>query len=122
MAVFTYTADYYGHSFKSGSTWTFHFTRKAGTPAVPVDITGLTSRVMFRASGVDGPVIATLGNSDITNGGALGTIALTLSATQTALFSPGVWHYLDIEMTAPGGYVWQSPTMRFKPEQEVTRP
>lgn len=121
MAVFTYTADYYGHSFKVGSTWTFHFTRKAGTPAVPVDITGLTSRVMFRADGVDGPVVLTITNDAITNGGATGIILFTLSATQTAALTPGKWHYLDIEMTAPGGHVWQSPTMRFKPEQEITR-
>lgn len=121
MAIFTYTADYYGHSFKVGSTWTFHFTRKAGTPAVPVDITGLISRVMMREGGVDGPVVVTVSNDAITNGGATGGILFTLSATQTAALTPGKWYYFDVEMTAPGGHVWQSPTMRFKPEQEVTR-
>lgn len=121
MAVFTYTADYYGHSFKVGSTWTFHFNRKAGTPAVPVDITGLISRIMFRADGLESPVALTLTNDAITNGGATGIILFTLSATQTATLVPNKWHYFDIEMTAPGGHVWQSPTMRFKTEQESTR-
>jgi hypothetical protein len=121
MAIFTCNKDYYGHSFKVGSTWTFHFTRKAGTPAVAVDITGLTSRVMFREGGVDGTVVLTIENTDITNGGATGELSFTLTATQTALLTPGNWYYFDIEMTAVGGNVWQSPTMRFKPEQEVTR-
>lgn len=121
MALFTYTKDYYGHSFKVGSTWTFHLTRKAGSPAVAVDITGLTSRIMIRADSVDGAVVLTIANDAITNGGETGELSFTLSATQTAALTPGKWYYFDVEMTAVNGHVWQSPTMRFKPEQEVTR-
>lgn len=121
MAIFTCNKDYYGHSFKVGSTWTFQFTRKAGNPAVAVDITGLTSRVMFRKDGVDGTVVLTIADADIANGGGTGELSFALSAAQTAGLTPGRWHYFDIEMTAVSGNVWQSPTMRFKPEQEVTR-
>lgn len=122
MAVFTLTKDFYGHSFKLGSTWTFQFTRKAGLTSELVNVTGLTSRVMFRVNGVDGEVALTVANADVTNGGAAGTVAFELTPEQTALFLPGTWYYFDIEMTAVNGHVWQSPTMRFKTEQEVTRP
>lgn len=121
MSVFTLTKDYYGHGFKVGSTWTFHYTRKAGDPAVAVDITGLTSRVMFRAGSVDGEVVKTVENADITNGADAGTLEFVISAIDSVLFTPGAYYYLDIEMTSGSGYVWQSPTMRFKTEQEVTR-
>lgn len=121
MAVFTLTKDLYGHSFKLGSTWTFQFTRKAGLTPDLVDVTGLTTRVMFREGSVDGTVVLTVENANITNGGAAGTVAFELTPEQTALFLPGTWCYFDIEMTAVNGSVWQSPTMRFKTEQEVTR-
>lgn len=122
MAVFTLTQDFYGHSFKLGSTWAFQFTRKAGLSPALVDVTGLTSRVMFRPGGVDQPVALTISDADITNGGVAGTVGFTLTPTQTALLLPAIWYYFDIEMTAVGGAVWQSPTMRFRTEQEVTRP
>ena len=114
--------DYYGHGFKIGSTWTFRFTRKAGDPAVAVDITGLTSRVMFRETSVDGNIVVTVANASITNGGVTGEISFSLTAAQTATFAAGIWHFFDIEMTAVGGNIWQSPTFKFKTEQEVTRP
>lgn len=120
MAFFTLTKDRYGHSFKCGSTWSFLITRKAGTPAVPVDITGMTGRVMFRQGSVDGPVIKTVQNADLTLGGDAGTIAWIISATDSVLFTPGNTYLFDVELTS-GGVVWQSPTMRFKTEQEVTR-
>mgnify|MGYP000982449208 FL=1 len=122
MAVFTLTQDFYGHGFKLGSTWTFQFTRKAGLTPDLVDVTGLTTRVMFREGGVDGTVVLTVENANITNGGAAGTVGFALTATQTSLFLPATWYYFDVEMAAVGGHVWQSPTMRFRTEQEVTRP
>lgn len=119
--IYTLQKDYYGHSFKVGSTWTFRFTRKAGDPAVAVDITGLTSRVMFRADSVDGDVAKTVEDADITNGGDEGTIEFPISATDSALFTAGIWYFFDIEMTAIDDNVWQSPTFKFQTEQEVTR-
>lgn len=52
--------------FKRGSTWRIALTRKdaAGTP---INLTGLVTRIMFRADSADGAVIVTLsdGSSEI---------------------------------------------------------
>lgn len=121
MAVYTLINDYYGHGFKVGSTWSFLYTRKAGTPPVAVDVSGLTSRVMFREGSEDGTVVKTVEDTDITNGGVEGTIRFDVSATDSATFKPKTWYYHDVEMTSPSGFVWQSPTIRFRTEQEITR-
>jgi hypothetical protein len=120
MAVFTLTKDRYGHDFKCGSTWSFLITRKAGNPAVPVDLTGMTGRIMFRQGSVDGSVVKTVENEELTLGDEAGTIAWTISATDSVLFTPGNTYLFDIELTS-GSIVWQSPTMKFKTEQEITR-
>lgn len=122
--VYTLTKDYKGRTFKLGSTWTFHFTRKAGTSiatATAIDITDDTTRTMFRECDEYGDVILTIENADVVNGGAAGTLEFVVSAENSALFTPGVWVYFDIESTAVSGVVWQSDTFRFKPIQEVTR-
>jgi hypothetical protein len=87
-------------------------------------MTGLTTRAMFREGGVDETVIVTLDETagitiaDPTNGG----IQLELSATQSALFSPGAKVFFDIEQIDTNtGHVWQSQTYRFSVVQEVTR-
>ena len=109
--------------FKRGSTWTVQLTRKDNAGAA-VDMTGLTTRAMFRDGSVDGPVVATLtdGNGITIADPTTGVIALSLTATQSALFTAGSRVYFDIEQTDPvSGYVWQSPTYRFPVDQEVTR-
>lgn len=119
MSITTLTNDLYTHGFKVGSTWDFRFTRKYKETGLAIDLTGGIFRVMFRKSNVNGDVVLTIENDDITNGGAAGTIDFSVSATQSPLFIPAVWHYFDIEMVS--SKTWQSPTMRFKPVQEVTR-
>lgn len=108
--------------YKRGSTWRIAMVRKA-SDGTPVNLTGLVTRIMFRADSVDGAVIVTLSDG---NGLAVdptaGRIDLTLTATQSALFAAGSRVYFDIEQTEPvSGHVWQSPTCRFTVEQEVTR-
>ena len=109
--------------FKRGSTWRILVTSKDETGAV-VDMTGLTTRAMFREGGVDETVIVELDEligitiADPTNG----QIQLELSAVQSALFSPGAKVFFDIEqINEATGYVWQSQTYRFSVVQEVTR-
>jgi len=109
--------------FKRGSTWLLKVTRKDDTGTV-IDMTGLTTRAMFREGGVDELVIVTL---DETAGitiadPATGEIELELSAVQSALFSPGAKVFFDIEQVNDvTGHVWQSQTYRFSVVQEVTR-
>jgi len=109
--------------FKRGSTWLLKVTRKDDTGTV-IDMTGLTTRAMFREGGVDETVIVTLDETagititDPTNG----EIELELSAVQSALFSPGAKVFFDIEQVNDfTGHVWQSQTYRFSVVQEVTR-
>jgi hypothetical protein len=110
--------------FKRGSTWLLRVRRKDEN-GDPVDITGLTTRAMFREGGVDEPVVITL---DETSGIAVsidptnGIIDLEITATQSALFSPGAKVFFDIEQVNDvTGHVWQSQTYRFSVVQEVTR-
>ena len=105
---------------KCGSTWTFTLTRK--TPdGGPVNLSGLTTRAMFRVGAVDGEVVATL-----TEGAGLVTEAeagrgrMTIDATTSATVTSGAPVFFDVEMTAVDGHVWQSPTYRVKTEAEVT--
>jgi len=109
--------------FKRGSTWRIGITRKDSTGTV-IDMAGLTTRSMFRESGIDGTVILTLDDAagiEIDDP-ATGAMALVLTATQSALFSAGAKVYFDIEQTNElTGDVWQSLTYYFKVVQEVTR-
>ena len=109
--------------FKRGSTWHMIITRK-NSDMTPVDLTGLATRVMFREGGVDGTVIVKIDDAagiTITDP-TTGVIKLKLTATQSALFTPGATVYFDVEQTEPvSGDVWQSVTYKFKVDQEVTR-
>lgn len=119
MSIKTLTNNLYSHGFKVGSTWPFKFTRKTKETGTPIDLTGSVFRVMFREDDVDGLVILTLENDVIVNGGVAGTIDFAVSAAQSATFTPDAWYYFDIEMV--NTITWQTPTMRFKPVQEITR-
>ena len=72
-----------GATFRKTLTW------KAGTPALPVDLTGCTARMHIRAEVASTATLATLTteNGGITLGDALGTIVLFISPTDTALFT-----------------------------------
>lgn len=109
--------------FKRGSTWRIGLTRKA-PDSTPVDLTGLMTRAMFREGGVDGTVIVTLtdGEGVTIDEPETGFISFTISAIQSALFSPGAKVYFDVEQTdSATGEVWQSQTYMFSVVQEVTR-
>lgn len=115
----------YDHGFKVGSYWPFTFTRKIQNPITlewsVVDITGMTGRVIYRLSSVDGSIIHTVSSGSITVTGTEGKSEWGLMPAVTVLFTPNLWAYFDLELTPADGKVWQSGTMRFKPVQEVTR-
>jgi hypothetical protein len=91
---------YQGATFRDVVTW------KVGTPAQPVDLTGCMARMHIRAK-VDSPsflLALTTENGGLTLGGTAGTIAMHLTATQTAAitWASGVY---DLEILFPNGDV-----------------
>lgn len=110
--------------FKRGSSWPIGFTRKDESGAV-VDMTGLTTRAMFRTVSVAGTVKFTLDDAagvtiaDPTTG----FIALEITRSQSALFTAGDKVYFDIEQTNSliPDYEWHSLTYWFKVVEQVTR-
>lgn len=89
-----------GATFRKVLTW------KAGTPAVPVDLTGCTARMQMRGEITDAAPLVTLTteNNGIVLGGVAGTIILQITATATAAF---VWttSVYDLEIQFPSGDV-----------------
>lgn len=72
-------------TIEQGATFRKTLTWKAGTPAVPVDLTGCTARMHIRAVITDAvPLLSlTTENGRIILGGAAGTIALYIPASVT---------------------------------------
>ena len=76
-------------TIEQGATFRKTLTWKAGTPSVPVDLTGCTARMQIRASIPATAVLAdlTTENGGITLGGVAGTIELFIAPTETALIT-----------------------------------
>ena len=71
----------------------------------PVNLTGYTARLVVRVKQSSTSSLLTLTNSaGLTLGGAAGTIAITISATQTAALPAGGLFYF-LEITSGGGIV-----------------
>lgn len=107
---------YQGATFRKRLTW------KAGTPAVPVDLTGCTARMQVRAE-VESPtalLTLTTENNRITLGGAAGTIELYVSDEDTGAidWDGGAW---DLEIIHPGGEVTRLAQGSVSVSPEVTR-
>jgi len=100
MAVSSILTIEQGATFQKLFTW-------QDSNGDPIDLTNYTSASMeIRDTDFDGEILMTLStdNSRITLGGALGTISLEISASDTASldFTVGVY---DIELTRNDGYV-----------------
>ncbi len=109
-------------AIEQGSTFRKVLTWKAGTPAVPVDLTGCTARMQIRATIPSTTVLheLTTENGGIALGGAAGTITLYISDTATALmaWATGVW---DIEIITAAGDVTRLLYGPVTVSPEVTR-
>lgn len=107
---------YQGATFRSLCTW------KAGTPAVPVDLTGCTARMQIRPAAGSPTVLASLTteNGGISLGGSSGTVAIYISADETAGFSWSAGYY-DLEVEFLSGDVRRLLSGKVKVSQEVTR-
>ena len=86
-----------GSTFRQSVTW------KAGTPAVPVDLTGFKARMQARADIDDAVPLfeLTTENGGIALNVAPGRIDLYMSAAATALLKFEIAVY-DVEFIAPG--------------------
>jgi hypothetical protein len=104
-----------GATFVKTITWN----DSAGTP---VDLTGYTARMQFRSSVNSSTILfsATTENSRITLGGALGTIDITFSATDTTAFA-FVSAVYDLELQSGTGFVTRLLEGGVEVSKEVTR-
>lgn len=111
-------------TFKRGSSWTIGFTRK-DSAGDPIDMTGLTTRAMFRVGSVNGTVKFTLDDSAgiVIDDPTTGVMSLQVTRTQSALFAGGDKAYFDVEQTnaADLTFEWQSLTYYFPVIEQVTR-
>ena len=105
-----------GATFRKTLTW------KTGSPAMPVDLTGYSARLQVRAKIDDAePLLSlTTENGGITLGTTDGTIALYLSATDSAAIDWKKGLY-DLELTAPNGDVTRLVAGSVEVSFEVTR-
>ena len=112
----------YDFTIYQGASFDRTFTWQIGTPPVNVNLTTYTGRMQIRST-VSAPstVLAiTTANGRMTLGGAAGTIAIAVTATDTAALTPGQYVY-DLEMVSAGGEVTRLLEGRATISAEVTR-
>lgn len=110
--------------FKRGSSWDFALIRK-NPDLTPVNMTGLTTRAMFRRGDPDGVIVATLsvGTGITISDPIAGRIDLRVSKTDSEKFEAGDVACFDVEQENPADptYAWQSMTYSFEVVEQVTR-
>lgn len=105
-----------GATLEDVTTW------RAGTPSVPVNLTGCTARMQVRRKITDAdPLLSlTTENGGITLGGTAGTVTISMSATATAAidWKGGVY---DLEIQFGDGRVRRLLAGSVSVSPEVTR-
>lgn len=124
------TAVSYNLVIEQGADFAFSLEYRDSSGAL-VNLTGYTARMDVRASDDIAPtspgtpiVQLTTANGRITLGGALGTVALALTAAVTAALAPtppGGWYVYDLELVSAGGVVTRLLQGRVSVPAEVTR-
>lgn len=107
-------------TIEQGATFNLLLTWKIDT--VPVNLTNWTARLQARVDVEDTETVLSLTteNGGITLGGALGTISLDRTATQTALLPAGTYVY-DLELISGVGAVTRLVQGELDISAEVTR-
>ena len=106
-------------TIEQGATFNLLLTWKIND--VPVNLTGYTARLQARVDVEDTETVLSLTTgSGITLGGALGTISLDRTATQTTLLPAGTYVY-DLELIAGSGTVTRLVQGELLLSAEVTR-
>jgi hypothetical protein len=108
-------------TIEQGATFNLLLTWKIND--VPVNLTGYTARLQARVDIEDTQTVLSLttdAGGGITLGGALGTISLDRTATQTALLPNGEYVY-DLELVASNATVTRLVQGQLTVSAEVTR-
>lgn len=106
-------------TIEQGATFNLLLTWKIDT--VPVVLTGYTARLQARVDTYDTETILSMTTgAGITLGGVAGTIALNLTATQTAILQTGTFVY-DLELQSASGDVTRLVQGNLTISAEVTR-
>jgi hypothetical protein len=106
-------------TIEQGATFNLLMTWKIDD--VAVNLTGYTARLQARVDVEDTETVLSLTTgSGITLGGALGTISLDRTATQTAVLPTGEFVY-DLELQSGGGVVTRLVQGQLTISAEVTR-
>lgn len=108
-------------TIEQGATWNLVLTWKINGSAV--NLTSYTGRLQARVDVDDSEVVLSLttaASGGITLGGALGTITLSRSATETAALATGEFVY-DLELQSMGGEVTRLVQGSLTVSAEVTR-
>lgn len=106
-------------TIEQGATFNLLMTWKIDN--VAVNLTGYTARLQARVDVEDTETVLSLTTgSGITLGGALGTISLDRTATETAVLPTGEFVY-DLELQSGGGVVTRLVQGQLTISAEVTR-
>jgi len=108
-------------TIEQGATWNLVLTWKINGSAV--NLTSYIARMQVRVDVDDSETVLSLttdAGGGISLGGALGTITLSRSATQTAALATGEFVY-DLELQSSGGEVTRLVQGSFTVTAEVTR-
>lgn len=95
------TAALYKHNIEQGATYPFNFTWKVKSTGAAIDLTGYTAKMQIRKAKDTDVILDLTHSSGITLGGAAGTVAVLLTAAQTAALS-GQYVY-DLFVVSGGG-------------------
>jgi hypothetical protein len=108
-------------SVDQGSTYRRTITWKAGTPAVPVDLTGCTAMLQMREK-IESPAVLyeLISPTGIVLGDAAGTVELVIPAEDSSLWSWRAAVY-DLEITFPDTSVRRLLSGSVSVSPEVTR-
>lgn len=101
---------------------TYHQVLTWSADGSPVNLTGWTARMQVRKTLPDPAIVwsLTTENGGITLGGADGTVALDITATDTDNL-PGGYAVYDLELVSPGGTVKRLLQGSFTVSPQVTR-
>lgn len=109
-------AGYYNLRLRKGTDYSIPFVYKDETGAL-VNLTGYTARASFRRGPTTTPLLNLSSGSGLTLGGALGTVTLVLTDTQTnTLSGRGVF---GIELISSGGLVEEFIEGHFSIEPDI---
>ena len=109
-------------TIEQGATFSQSFIIKAGSPPVPVDLTGYTARMQIRPDVKSQTIIASASTTDgkIIIEPIDGKLTITFEATETASFVGDSGRY-DLEIESPSGFVTRLIQGKVKISPEVTR-